>query len=46
MMSKQWSAEALGERGISDKKLRRANRDAHQAVRVRESLNSEESADD
>ncbi|NQD42626.1 tRNA (adenine-N1)-methyltransferase, partial [Glutamicibacter halophytocola] len=37
----QWSAEALGERGISDKKLRRASRDAHQAVRVREAQNSD-----
>lgn len=31
----EWTAQALGERGLSDKKLRRAARDANQAVRVR-----------
>ncbi len=31
----EWTAEALGERGLSDKKLRRAARDANQSVRVR-----------
>ena len=33
----QWSAQALGERGVSDKKLRRAARDASRPARTRES---------
>jgi len=42
----EWTPEALGERGISDKKLRRAARDSHQAVRVRDAQNSEADSED
>jgi len=40
----EWTAEALGERGLSDKKLRRAARDANQSVRVRAAEENAEGA--